>query len=62
MVERPEDFHEKIAEDSENMSAAELRKMRRKANKAKAAEEKSKINSQSGAPTSVVSSPHFYLH
>ncbi|KAI1725387.1 NMDA receptor-regulated protein 1 domain-containing protein [Ditylenchus destructor] len=53
MVERPEDFHEKIAEDSENMSAAELRKMRRKANKAKAAEEKSKINSQSGAPTSV---------
>lgn len=38
MIDRPGDFEEKPIEGAENMSAAELRKMRRKANKAKAQE------------------------
>uniref|UniRef100_A0A915D8S6 N-alpha-acetyltransferase 16, NatA auxiliary subunit n=1 Tax=Ditylenchus dipsaci TaxID=166011 RepID=A0A915D8S6_9BILA len=46
MVERPECFNEKIAENEENMSVAELRKLRRKANKAKAVEEKTKQSNQ----------------
>lgn len=40
MVDRPQDFVDKEIENTENLSAAEIKKMRRKANKAKAAEEK----------------------
>lgn len=42
MVEHPEKFDDQSALNSENMSAAELRKQRRKANKAKAAKNKEK--------------------
>ncbi|KAH7731728.1 N-alpha-acetyltransferase 15NatA auxiliary subunit isoform 2 [Aphelenchoides avenae] len=38
MIDRPMDFEEKPIEGAENMSAAELRKLKRKANKAKAQE------------------------
>lgn len=43
MVNRPEDFLDKEIENTENLDAAELKKMRRKANKAKAVEKK-KLN------------------
>jgi tetratricopeptide (TPR) repeat protein len=39
MLDRSEDFEEKLQEGEENLSAAELRKLRRKANKVKAAQE-----------------------
>lgn len=42
MVEHPEKFNDQSANNSENMSAAELRKQRRKENKAKAVQDKEK--------------------
>uniref|UniRef100_A0A914HAH5 Uncharacterized protein n=1 Tax=Globodera rostochiensis TaxID=31243 RepID=A0A914HAH5_GLORO len=46
MIENPQKFVDKITEGEETLSASDLKKMRRKANKAKAAEEKTKQNGQ----------------
>ena len=46
MIERPEKFSESEFGGVENLSQAELRKLRRKANKAKAVQEKNKQNGE----------------
>jgi len=46
MIEQPDKFTEKEFDGTENLSQAELRKLRRKANKAKAVKEKNKQNGE----------------
>lgn len=46
MFENPQKFLEKVAEGQENLSVSELKKLKRKANKAKAAQEREKQNGQ----------------
>ncbi|KAL3095428.1 hypothetical protein niasHS_007527 [Heterodera schachtii] len=46
MIETPQKFTDKVTEEEGNISAAEMKKMRRKANKVKAVEEKAKQNGQ----------------
>jgi hypothetical protein len=46
MVENPQKFVDNSDKDETSVSAAELKKLKRKANKAKAAQEKEKQNGQ----------------
>jgi hypothetical protein len=64
MIENPQKFLEKSEKEETSISAAELKKMKRKANKAKAAQEKEKQNGQlqTGGKQTAVGISYLFLH
>ena len=64
MVENPDKFKEKNAEGEANLSASEIRKIRRKANKAKAVQEKEKqhIDQVQGTKQQTVGSSQLFIN